>query len=169
MDRYQTFWPRFWAGFIDSLVFIPVMIADGFLSAPQRPAAIIIVWGAIGYTSYWLYSVLLHSRYGQTLGKMAMHVKVLDVSENGIPSFRQAIFRDAGYIILNSFSLVYLFYLVLTGRYSGEDAQVATVPGQILTWAGVGWSLLEIITMWTNKKRRALHDFLAGTVVIRNA
>jgi uncharacterized RDD family membrane protein YckC len=29
------------------------------------------------------------------------------------------------------------------------------------------WFLAEVITMLTNEKRRALHDFLAGTVVIR--
>ena len=29
------------------------------------------------------------------------------------------------------------------------------------------WFLLELITMLTNKKRRAIHDYIAGSVVIR--
>jgi uncharacterized RDD family membrane protein YckC len=29
------------------------------------------------------------------------------------------------------------------------------------------WILLELITMLANKKRRAIHDFIAGSVVIR--
>jgi len=29
------------------------------------------------------------------------------------------------------------------------------------------WFLAEVLTMLTNKKRRALHDFIAGTVVAR--
>jgi len=31
------------------------------------------------------------------------------------------------------------------------------------------WVYGELIVLLTNKKRRALHDFLAGTVVIRSA
>ena len=34
-------------------------------------------------------------------------------------------------------------------------------------WGGLVWSLLEIATMLTNSKRRALHDLIAGTVVVR--
>ena len=30
-----------------------------------------------------------------------------------------------------------------------------------------GWTLLEVLTMLTNAKRRAIHDFIAGTVVVR--
>ncbi|MCA9786465.1 MAG: hypothetical protein KC488_07925, partial [Candidatus Cloacimonetes bacterium] len=29
------------------------------------------------------------------------------------------------------------------------------------------WWILEILTMFSNPKRRALHDYIAGTVVIR--
>jgi uncharacterized RDD family membrane protein YckC len=29
------------------------------------------------------------------------------------------------------------------------------------------WFILEILTMFTNKKRRAFHDYLAGSVVVR--
>jgi uncharacterized RDD family membrane protein YckC len=35
--------------------------------------------------------------------------------------------------------------------------------------AGLLWFLLEIITLFANKKRRALHDFIAGSVVIRKS
>jgi uncharacterized RDD family membrane protein YckC len=168
MEKYRTFWPRFCAGFIDGLVFLPLSYANTFLAAPERGSAIIIIWSGIIYSSYWLYSVLLHSRYGQTLGKMVMKIKVLDVSEERIPNFRQAFLRDIGYTVLNIFSLAYLVYLVLAGEYV-VGAEINSLPGQILGWASLGWFLLEIITMATNEKRRALHDYIAGTVVIRNA
>ena len=168
MEHYRTFWPRLCAGFLDGLVFIPVSFVDAFLSAPERAPVVIIIWSGISYSSYWLYSVLLHSRYGQTLGKMTMKIKVLDVSEKRIPTFGPAFLRDVGYIILNTLSLAYLIYLVLAGEYV-SGAEISTVPGQILTWAALGWFFLEVVTMATNQKRRALHDFIAGTVVIRNA
>jgi len=38
--------------------------------------------------------------------------------------------------------------------------------GKILDVAGFSWFILEVITMLTNSKRRALHDWIAGTVVV---
>ena len=166
MTKYHTFWPRCWAGFVDGLVFAPISFLDAFLGAPERGPFVIIAWSVISYTAYWLYSVLLHAKYGQTLGKMAAHVKVLDLSEKHIPTLRQAFIRDIGYIVLNMLSLLYLISLVATGQY-GHGAQAPNLPAQILGWAALGWFLLEVGSMATNKKRRAFHDYIAGTVVIR--
>ena len=169
MTKYHTFLPRCCAGVVDGLVFIPISFLDAYLLSPDRGPFVLIAWGAISYTTYWLYSVLLHARYGQTIGKMVTHVKVLDVSEERLPTLRQAFIRDVGYIALNTLSLVYLIYLVLAGQYvSGAESDVTSLPGRILIWASGGWFLLEIISMATNEKRRAFHDYIAGTVVVRN-
>lgn len=96
-----------------------------------------------------------------------MHVKVMDVSEASIPSLKQAFLRDLGYIVLNVLSLSYFIYLVLAHEYvSGKVEVVSSSPGTILAFAGLGWFLLEVVTMLTNEKRRALHDLIAGTVVV---
>jgi uncharacterized RDD family membrane protein YckC len=167
MDQYKTFGKRFWAGFIDGLVLFPISLFDSYLSAPARGPVILVSWAIFSYSAYWIYSVLLHARYGQTVGKRVMHVKVLDVSEERIPSLAQAFLRDSGWIILNVFTLIYFIYLVLTHKYIHGTEQVDTLPGQILAFAGLGWFLLEIITMLTNSKRRAFHDLIAKTVVVR--
>ena len=141
-------------------------MADDHFTAPERGPFVLIVWAVITYSAYWLYSVLLHAKYGQTFGKMAIGVKVLDVTEGRLPTLRQAFIRDSGYIVLNTFAMFYLIYLVLAGQYT-PAAEITLLPGQILVWASLGWFLLEIITMATNDKRRAFHDFLAKTVVVR--
>ena len=69
--------------------------------------------------------------------------------------------------MLNTLSLLYLIYLVAAGQYV-RGAEISDLPVRILFWAALGWFLLEIISMITNAKRRAFHDFIAGTVVIRN-
>ncbi len=167
MDRYNTLGRRVVAGWVDGLVFLPVSLADAwYLSAPERGAAIILIWGTLSHVCYWLYSVLLHARYGQTLGKMMAGIKVLGLSEERIPTLRQAFLRDAGYIVLNCASLAYLFHLVLSGRYS-RDAAMTGQPAHILGIAGLAWVVLELVTTLTNSKRRAIHDFIAGTVVVR--
>lgn len=164
--KYKTFWRRFWAGFVDGLVFLPISWLDGFLFDPQRDLGVLVVWAIISYSAYWLYSVLLHARYGQTLGKMVAKVQVLDLSEERIPTLKQAFVREAGYIILNTLSLIWFIYLVVTRRYT-DTSQLINGPALLLAFASLGWYLLEIITITTNQKRRAFHDFIAGTVVVR--
>ncbi|MFL6232502.1 MAG: hypothetical protein ACJ76N_05155 [Thermoanaerobaculia bacterium] len=77
--------------------------------------------------------------------------------------------RDSGYILLNCLSLAYFVYLVLTRQYGGEAATAVLPAARLLTLAGLAWFLLEVTTALTNRKRRALHDLIAGTVVVREA
>ena len=167
MEKYHTFWLRFCAGFVDGLVFLPVVFLDQVLGDPENGSAVVIIWAIMSYSAAWLYSVLLHASHGQTWGKMVVGVKVLDLSEKRIPTLRQAFIRDSGYIVLNLASLIYLIYLVVTGRYL-LGSQLAGAPAEILNWASIIWFLLEIISMMTNEKRRAFHDYIAGTVVVRS-
>jgi uncharacterized RDD family membrane protein YckC len=48
-----------------------------------------------------------------------------------------------------------------------SDKGLQTFPG---VWPfaiiAFSWFLLELITMLTNKKRRAVHDYIAGSVVV---
>jgi hypothetical protein len=54
---------------------------------------------------------------------------------------------------------------LIRGRYSLEDPQTVDV----LSILSTAWGGLEIVTMLTNRKRRALHDIIAGSVVVRVA
>jgi uncharacterized RDD family membrane protein YckC len=167
MDQYRTFWRRFWASFFDGLVLAPVgILGDFYFFSPARGTAILISWAVISYSAAWLYSVLLHAWHGQTLGKMAMDVQVLDLSEGRTPTLGQAFLRDAFYIVVQVCSLAYFIHIVLVHKYTG-DKQVPGVLGRVLGFAGLGWFLLEILSMLTNSKRRAFHDFIAKTVVLK--
>ena len=167
MSRYNTFWPRFWAAMVDGLVFLPLGLIDRWMLDPARPAGILLPWAALSYSSFWVYSVVLHARYGQTLGKMATGAKVLDVNEQRLPSFRQALMRDIGNVVVSCLAFLYLAQLVLNGVYA-KGAEANGTPAMILGFAMLAWFLLEVVTMLTNGKRRALHDFIAGTVVVRD-
>jgi uncharacterized RDD family membrane protein YckC len=68
--------------------------------------------------------VLLHARFGQTIGKMLTSVKVMNVSETAIPSLRQAFLRDVGYIAIDILTLAYFIYLVLGHKYSTGQQQL---------------------------------------------
>jgi len=84
-ERYRTFWERFWAGAIDGVV---LSVPFGLLHYFLFPLA---SWsggdGRVGSDRFQLWlacCVFLHWRYGQTVGKRFMGVKVLDVSEKRV-------------------------------------------------------------------------------------
>ena len=121
----------------------------------------------IPYTlSFDLYSVAMHTKYGQTIGKMVMGVKVLDVTESKL-SLRQALLRDAVPILFSIIATMQGLPLVLAGLSpykSGADLNwidTLTLCGSLI-WFGA-----ELATMLTNSKRRAIHDYIAGSVVVR--
>ena len=168
MNRYQTSWPRVWAALVDGIVFVPIMFLDAALLSPERPSWLVIAWAAVSYSSYWLYRTLLHARYGQTIGKKLLQVKVLDVGEQRLPTLGRAFIRDIGIVVPNTLSVAYLAYLVHTRAWV-PGAEITSLPGEILTWVALGWFALELATMLTNEKRRAFHDYIANTVVVRDA
>ena len=42
-----------------------------------------------------------------------------------------------------------------------------TTVDWVLMYSTSAWFIVEVATMLTNDKRRALHDFIAGSVVVR--
>jgi uncharacterized RDD family membrane protein YckC len=168
MDRYRTFWRRFWAGFIDGLVFAPLGFVHLLILKPDRPHALVIGWLLFATMVDWAYSVCLHAYKGQTLGKMVTGVKVLDRSESRLPKLSQAITREIVYIVAGAISTARLIYVVATSQFT-SIVEVETGPWAWLMYSSQIWFALEVITMLTNQKRRALHDFMAGTVVVRTA
>ncbi len=112
-------------------------------------------WTIFWLVTPYLYSILFHAKFGQTLGKMYVGVRVVKESDEGKIEIMQAMLRDAVPLVLICMSL-----MPLMGAYV-----VVKVFAGILLFI---WPLLEIFTALFNSKRRALHDFIARTVVIHD-
>lgn len=167
-QRYQTFFPRFIASIIDSIVLWPI----GFLLEYLMQIDIlflVLFLTLLNKLMPFMYSIFCHGKYGQTVGKYAMNVIVIDAGEQKGIDFRQAILRDAVpvalMVILFAFSIVLMDY-----EQSHEDFMSnidVLLPMIIISSLSFLWSILEILSMLTNEKSRALHDLIAGTVVVR--
>jgi len=166
--KYQTFWPRFWAYVVDYIVFYPVRLLNLLIYAEGVPLWARGCWYFIESFGFIAYVVLMHAEFGQTLGKMATGVKLLDLSESKL-SGSQAIRREIVPIGLTLIGLPFGLRFVLEGVNLNRPQQLE-VPGLIF-WipavAGIGWFAAELITMLMNEKKRAVHDFIAGSVVLR--
>ena len=171
-QKYSTFWPRFWCGTVDGCIFYPLGIFFSYLAGSaasvQLAASLVVAQNLI-----WLpYMVGMHARYGQTIGKMVCGVRVLDYKSESKISLFQAAIRESIPIVLNLIIAVYMIYTLhgFQPISHPDPRSIARQMGPVLFLGSLSmlWFLIEIVTMLTNDKRRALHDLLAGTVVVRN-
>ena len=125
------------------------------------------------------YGVYLVRQYGGTPGKLLMGIRIRKA--DGAPvGYREALLRyfpDAILCLAMSIAwLVPLFHLT-DAEYSAftfmersrRMAEFAPVWSKPVQWLQMIWIWGELIVLLTNRKRRALHDFIAGTVVVHAA
>ncbi len=125
---------------ISLIIFVPVMFATGVLQQITRGESMNLVQQVAFFIAAWtafliLNGYLLFNR-GQTIGKVVMSTKIVDLSGN-IPNFEK---------------LLILRYLVL-----GIVTQIPIIGGM----AGIANALFIF-----GKERRCLHDYIASTRVI---
>lgn len=176
-QQYRTFWPRFWASITDGLVLLPLaLIAQYYLTLDtsfwDTARWLYVVIFILNYTYPWVYSIYMHGRFGQTVGKMSTCVRVVDVKTEAPITFRHALLRDSVPILILITLLIYESYQLLTGlpiseSYFNPDWSALTEREVWTVLIVYVWWFAEFVTMLTNDKRRAVHDFIAGTVVIR--
>ena len=164
--KYRTFWPRFWAGWIDTFVFIPLFGVDWLVQQTTSAPVVLALWFVVYTLSFDIYSVTLHTKYGQTLGKMAMGIKVLSLPETKL-SLRQALLRDIVPILLSSVSLVFWLPRILAGINPYSEKFELTWVDDLSLYGSLVWFVVELVTMLMNAKHRAVHDLIAGSVVVR--
>ena len=168
-DKFKTFWRRFWAGWLDALVLLPLCWLTPLFVTQSSPRAAIVFWLIISSFAYVAYSICLHGLKGQTLGKMVCKIRVVDISENPL-SMRKAFLRDIFNLV---FTLLHVVCLILNlDLYIKTQTapETTTLPAWywVLTYSALGLFVIEMLTMLTNEKRRALHDWIAGSVVIKD-
>ena len=173
--RYAGFWTRLVAGLIDAIVFMPLMLLYIWIQSRSYAGILIYV------LPYWFcaafYNIVLLARYGQTLGKMALRIKVTRVDGSDI-GFKEACLRhsiDAIFGFLSGIGMIIAILVtgpdIFTGAYTWIEQTKIIAPNtpafaEIAKNMSKIWIWSELIVLLFNKKRRAIHDFIAGTVVI---
>lgn len=173
MNNYATFWQRFAAMWIDFFVLLPLMVVQGLLESVSKGAALaLVIPMAVAYAAY---SIYCHGRFGQTIGKRVMGIRVVRTSGERI-GWREAWLRSSVELCFSSLGVIGSFVALATiadSDYYGvgwmQRAQnLAAHQPSWLGWTMAAtqiWVWSEVVVMLFNKRRRALHDFIAGTVV----
>jgi uncharacterized RDD family membrane protein YckC len=165
LKKYDTFWPRFGAGVIDGILFAPLMWGIFVLLQRSHATLTFVPLFVLFQYAFITYSITMHARYGQTLGKMVTNVKVMDISEEPL-SPQQAVMRDLPYLAILSLETVFGLFWAFEASAPSFD-RVVNSNNVVFEYVDSGWFILEVITMLFSQKRRALHDFIADSVVVR--
>ena len=162
--RYRTGLKRFGAAIIDGIVFLPFVVIENWLFGNTESLAVRMVWTFFLLILTCFYSIFLHYKYGQTIGKWVTGVKVLDIGELKTMSFKQSVIRDSFYLITEILAVLYFTYLFFS---ASQTDNLFEDYSNFKSYPILIWTLLELITMLTNNKRRAVHDFIAKSVVVQ--
>ncbi len=172
--QYAGFWPRLGALLLDLLITLPL--------------SVLVFWGSERYRLFDLYylipgtlfglfyGVYLVQRFGGTPGKLVVGVRIRKVGGEPV-GYREAFLRYLPEFILGLLMSIALLKSVLQMSDAEYHAlsfmdrakrMVELTPSwyKPLQIAQNVWVWGELIVLLTNRKRRALHDFIAGTVVV---
>lgn len=172
--KYAGFWKRFGSYWLDVIIMLPLTAL--FFWGNEQSRLFQIYYFIPGlFVGLW-YHVYLVNKYGGTPGKLLLKIKIskLDGTDVG---YKEAILRHSVLFILTIFSSLPLMMVVFgmtDAEYFSMDwqARAKTSMERAPSWYGIVtilaniWIWSEFVVLLTNKKRRAIHDFIAGTVVI---
>lgn len=163
-QRYHTGFKRLGAALVDGIVFMPLLLIEKWMLDKTDNLSVFIAWSIFNAFLPLFYSIILHYKYGQTIGKWVAGVKVLDISESGKLTLKQSILRDSFYLGIEIIGVLYFAFLVFQ---TGQAEYIHIDYRNFASLPILLWTILELISMLTNPKRRAVHDFLAKSVVVR--
>jgi len=171
---YAGFWRRFGAVWLDILFLLPLTGLSFWLSTAYRLFDLYLFIPSIIFGLF--YSVYLVQRFGGTPGKLVAGLQICKLDGTKI-GYREAFLRylpEALMAITLSVGLICASFAITDSEYFSlgpidRTRQLTTLapawyyPLNIILQI---WACSEFIVMMTNSKRRALHDFIAGTVVV---
>jgi uncharacterized RDD family membrane protein YckC len=152
------------AAVIDGIIFLPVLFVEDLILRSVGTRALIFAGVTFFALLPILYSIMLHFRFGQTYGKWVVGVRVLNSSETKKMTLQQAILRDSVPLVVQLGGLCYYLSAILKPIQQNDIINDYNRFGETLLFV---WTVLELSTMLINSKRRAIHDFLANSVVVR--
>lgn len=162
LEKYQTGMRRFWA-----------MILDGFF-VQAFSVVLFFSFGSVfgmtesdGFEIYInpVYSVWLTLVFGKTLGKHICGVKVVAYPDESKIVLRSVLMREIFPIACALLTFPFILLPISEDNSATYKIQLGAVF--FMAVGSLAWLILELVTMSRDPKRRAFHDKIAGTVVIK--
>ncbi len=172
---YGGFWLRLGSLMLDGVFCMPVTAIVLFLQSFGSSTYAMCIIPLLAF-NLW-YSVYLPARYGATPGKLVVGLTILKVDGEAI-GLKEAFMRNIVTLGISIFSMCIMLlalYRVDADTYAElgwidrTKYLMTLVPlgFTLQSWMSNVWIYSELIVLLTNKQRRAIHDFVAGTVIVQ--
>lgn len=172
---YAGFWIRLGSLLLDFLIMVPVIFLTLYLNGLSKNAYYFTFLPSLVF-HFW-YSIYLVKKHGGTPGKLIAGIKILKTNGEDV-TWKESILRQIVTFILTIF--VSIITMMALSRADGEYYESLTwmtkqqylmtltpILFTLYTWTSNIWTYSELFVLLFNKRKRALHDFIAGTVIIR--
>lgn len=174
-NLYAGFWIRFGSLLLDILIISPVIVIVLYLNGLSKNAYYYTVIPTLLF-HFW-YHIYLVRKNGGTPGKLISGIKILKTDGTDL-TWREAILRH-----IVSFSLTIIMSIITMIAISQADTEhyeslnwmykqqylmtLLPVYYSLYTWTSNLWTYGELFVLLLNKRKRALHDFIAETVIVQ--
>ncbi len=172
---YAGFWVRLASMLLDLIFMLPVIFVILYLNGLGKNVYFYTLIPSLAF-GFW-YDIYLPKKYGWTPGKRVAGIKILRLDGKTI-GWKEAILRHSVMFFLTLLSSIWMTMSLL----SADDAIFKNLSWieqaqylkslspdffKFYTWASNIWIYSEFIVLLLNKRKRAIHDYLAGTVIVR--
>jgi len=172
---YAGFWIRFASLLLDILIISPVIFIVLYLNGLSVNAFFYTVIPTLIF-HFW-YNIYLVQKNGGTPGKLILGITILKTDGTDL-TWREAILRHIVSFSLTIFITIITIIAILQSdpeyyeslNWMKKQEYLMTllpVYSAIFSWTNNLWTFSEIIVLLFNKRKRALHDFIADTVIVR--
>jgi len=172
---YAGFWTRLGSLLLDFIFILPVVFLIQYLNGLGKdiyyytliPNLLFAIW----------YHIYLPKKYGGTPGKLAVGITIVKLDGQPI-DWKEAILRHIVLLILTLLASIIMIVTIMEadeetytslGWLERSQYLMTLSPGffKFYNWTNNIWIYSEFIVLLTNKRKRAIHDFIAGTVIVR--
>ncbi len=168
-DKYKTFWRRCLAHLIDTaIVILPIIFVQSAIRDPSYDTR--LLFAAIPIVVWIIYKVIMQYNCGQTVGKRATKVIVINSNGDTRLSLKAVLMRELLALIAPCIGfLLALMYLspeqTFTIYMEVDDGRL--LLEKVNSLSRVTWEIICVVVILANEQRMAPHDQFARTVVVR--
>ncbi|HLP19632.1 MAG TPA: RDD family protein, partial [Chitinophagales bacterium] len=172
---YGGFWRRLGALLLDGLFTAPVIYFILYVNSIGKNVYFMTLLPNIAFTVF--YFIFLPVKYNGTPGKIVMGLNILRLDGQAI-GWKEAFLRHVvslGLVLIGTGVMIYslsiaddeVFKSLSWFKQQEYLMQLTPMGFKLFSWANNVWIWSEFIVLLTNPRRRAIHDFIAGTIIVR--
>lgn len=173
--EYGGFWIRLVAFLLDFLIYLPIPLVMNWIEGLDRTLFPVGILAGLGF--FIVFHVGCVVRWGATPGKLMCGLRIVTTSLTPVGG-KEAWLRQSVWLAIVAFgSFISLqawtgisdveYFTLNFWQRSHRLAQLGGTWTTACIWLQNLWAWSEFLVLLTNRKKRALHDFIAGTLVIR--